>query len=489
MPGFLEPSILYLSTWEAAERRYFQTLLHRGRARGYTTFVELGVGSFAMPLVARSAGFEPQQIHTSDVWLFSAVLGFLLSGQDLAALDLRVDGEPMPLAGDPLEDAVTILYEQMRLRMLLRSSAAYWQEINRNIAEDAGAHREEIRASLLYLCDQLAGLDFSPLSYLDHFAQVCGDPSTIVAFNPPTYKNAYERFFKTGGRLTWAEPTYAVWNGATDLPAFMDRAQDLPALVLAQQLTLPGKAAGFPVYARSAGGGKVTYLCCNRPDEVEELMGALAVPARRREAEPLPYPTIGPEDAIAEDAQVLVFEITTPQATYYRDLWLHKLDFKPAAIDVAIVVGGKLVAVTGYNTSPLVTPYPHAEHTDTLMLVYAVGPKHHRYRLTRLAARIGCLRWTANATLNPWLASRAERVITVALTKYPEQKLWRGTPFKMVARVPEKKYGYRLTGRADLQPGTPQEAFQSWLRDENTYLDQKPELPATSSSSSARASA
>lgn len=105
MAGFTSPSILFLNTWDGPEREYNYRLLSSARQNGYDKLVELYAGGFANPIVAIEAGWKPEQITTVDVWLYTAILGYLYSGRPLHELGMKVDGKPIPLDGTPVQQA------------------------------------------------------------------------------------------------------------------------------------------------------------------------------------------------------------------------------------------------------------------------------------------------------------------------------------------------------------------------------------------------
>lgn len=110
--GFTAPTILTLADSYRQERTFIGTLVEALRGRGYSRIVEPCAGSLAMAQYYLAAGFKPDRIETSDVTLFSAALGYAVTGKDLRELDVRLDGKPLPLTGDPIKDAAEIIFTQ-----------------------------------------------------------------------------------------------------------------------------------------------------------------------------------------------------------------------------------------------------------------------------------------------------------------------------------------------------------------------------------------
>ena len=145
---FTAPDILLLSTWDASERQVMGTIL-RGLHASYPTYVEPFSAAMVMPTVAAESGYKPVQMFTTDVSLYAAVVGCLCAGDDLAELEVRMDGEVLDLAGmEPVTQAAAILWTQLLARMEARSAATYWQEIVADVYFRRRAHMASIERGL-----------------------------------------------------------------------------------------------------------------------------------------------------------------------------------------------------------------------------------------------------------------------------------------------------------------------------------------------------
>ena len=187
--GFMSPSILFLSTWDKPERDYARILLEKAKRAGYTKYHEPSVGAFAMPLIARDAGWSPQSMSLSDTHLFSSVLGDVYAGGDLSSLDVRLDGEPFEFEyADPLDRAAELILAQYRLRLEKRGEGAYWQLLVEDVRENAEEHRQFIRSKVQEQLSRLNGVKYRPRAMWDHLAEAAEDPEALIISNPPTYK-------------------------------------------------------------------------------------------------------------------------------------------------------------------------------------------------------------------------------------------------------------------------------------------------------------
>lgn len=468
--GFTSPSILFLNTWGSPEQAYCKPLLTAVRAHGYRRYVEPCSGAFVMPLVARAAGWTPKQMETSDVSLYSSVSGYLLAGRDLAELNITIDDEPLELTGPPINQAATILWAQLKIRMEARPALRYWQEIVKDLETRKLLHIEALCTKLLHLQQQLAGLKYEALDIWSHVDRVAGDPRTVINVNPPTYKSGFERFYETRGRLKWAEPEYSVWDPPLDVPRLMNHLADAKCLLLCQQQVPPRQASHpTPVYARHLSPGENVYFLSNRPEEVLGLVGLRVRQRTMVDFERLDAPVLPPAYPITPLTQVQVDPIPAPAAAYAKELWLHRITPKNAPYNLAVFLDGYLAGVAGYSIDTMVRPYAE-KWLDAVVMTYAVGAPHEG-RLTRLVTELVLQRQVLEGVVPPQWSVPAAKLVTSEFTRYPEAKGLRGL-MKLATRTKDPRFGFKLVYVADIGTKAPQQVLEGWLRKEQRYKAQ-----------------
>jgi hypothetical protein len=466
-------------------------LLRRLRGRGFTSYAEPCAGGFALARVAVAAGYPPDSIETSDVGLFGSVLGSLFSDRPLAQLDLKLDGEPLELPDEPVQAAAVILLTQLELRLAKRPDVRYWNELRADLETRRDQHRMAIAQKLNGMLGELHGIAYEPLSLIEHLDRVADDAFMVANVNPPSYMGAYERFFDTGDRLTWAEPPYDVFDPATDFEKLYERYRDAKMLLLVQLQREAGKCPWpRPFYARPQGyegASGNTYYVANRPDDVLSVIGGqpLARPRVYDQARPLAVPMFGYQDELAEKPEIDVVPVSAPQARYYKQLWMHRgIGWADGSANFAVLVDGKIAGVGGYSADTVLNSYAESS-LDTILLRFATGAPHIEHRLTRFVAKLALQRSTIETALfqspsGPIALACANRVITAEFTRHPEQKNQRGL---MKLRRRERKEGrYHLIYEAPIEELTPVEVLAFWRRKEKQWRQSRKKQPATSSS-------
>ena len=162
MAGFMSPSILFLSTWDTPERGYLSALLPKLRAAGYKHYHEPAVGGFAMPLVALDAGYDPRSMTTSDVHLFTGILGTLLSGGDFEDLEVRYDDRPIDFSecSTDVDKAALLLYTQYLARIQTKPEGEYWKSLCEDLERNSDYHKASFREQLSRMAGRIGGLTY-----------------------------------------------------------------------------------------------------------------------------------------------------------------------------------------------------------------------------------------------------------------------------------------------------------------------------------------
>lgn len=468
---------LFLGTLSAQARSYLLRLFRGAVGEGYRRFVEPACGAFAMSHLAVQAGFRPGQVEASDISLFSAVMGYGLTGRRVDGLGIVVNQAGLDDidTGDP----ASVLWLIGYLRLVGQSRNPLAEMIAR---ETLLGKEQQIKA----LAEQLtrghqimAGMHFEAEDLFQHLERVWDDPQAIVCVNPPTYTGGFERYYNTGGRLTWREPSYGVFDAEAGVEALMERAMAARALVVCYQERKLGQAIGPPIYMedgiRRSGGlaNQVNmYLCVNRPNEAMRFTGGMAM--KRRvigQVEAGDFTVLPAGYEVGDAARLEVVLIPGAQALYYRCLWTHKF-----AVDSggnlgkggAILLDGYLVGVFGYDQS-FIVGWKSANLTGRLMLHYGMTVPNRGYRYGRLLTMVAMNRQTVEMMLDDYYAARVTELATVQQTARPESKEMRGL-MKLEARKPHDKYGYKLVYVAKLDKLPFGSIFGRWLARERHWL-------------------
>ena len=485
--AFLTPGVLYISSGVASEFRFLKPAFGKAREAGYTRFVEPACGAFAMCHLAQQSGWEGAQMEGSDVILFSAVLGHAIMGKDLADLEIRIQG----FEDQDLTDPATVIWAQATARARARSSRLYWAEVTRAMMLDRDRHIEQIQRQLDRNRDLMHGLTFHSEDLFDHLDRVAGDPKTVVSLNPPSTAGGYEKFFDTGGTVTWKEPTYSVFDPVAGYARLDDYMRSAKALLAIYEENVGGHQPRGAFIGRGAGkkGPSDTgiarsvnyYVVSNRPDEFAQYGGGLVTVAWSGfEMDRGSFRLLPQDHQITSTTEIQVVPISGGVANYYRGLWTHNFVGGSSLRSLALLLDGYLVGVFGYDPTYLFTGTPGGKVSDSVLLQFGMTVPQKRMRFNRLLGRIALCRQSLALILSDLDMVRAGTVSTAQLTQYPETKEYRGI-MTLDSRKRDPQHGFRLVYKGPIADVSWASTLAIWMKDEERWqrARQKAKAPST----------
>lgn len=476
MPKFQNPGAFFLGTLVASEQKFLKPLIENARKNGYTRFVEPCAGAFAMSHIAAQAGYKPSEIESSDVAMFTSIMGYAITGQSLEELELKAYG----FSDEELLDPAVALYAQLYLRTVRNAGKEYFYNIMRDLEYRKEYHIGYIREQLQRAHDALHGMSYRPLDMWKHLEECYDDPHALVIANPPTYAAGFEKWYDTDGKMTWKEPEYGIFDPATGLKELMDKCADAKCLIVCYEENEPGKTAGHPIFARyGVRNGVNVYLTTNRPDEATALAEGKKI-ARPNEGKlnPLECAMLPRDYVITKKAKVQMVQIERAEAQYYRQLWTHNFVGSSAPINVAVLIDGKIAGVLGVDKSALTMGAFGTQVSDAVFLMYGMTVPHNTYRLGRLLTMLAQNRKFIMGICTDLEREKAKTLKTVQMTKYPEAKEMRGL-MNLTKRVEDKKMGFRLTYESELMDRTEKQTLTEWLWREERWQRQRQKTKST----------
>lgn len=423
-----------------------------------------------MSHLAVQSGFRSGQIEASDVSMFTSIMGYALTDQPMEELEIHAKG----FTDEEMKDPAIALYAWKYLSMVKNAGKEYFYNLMVDLEKRREEHVENIRQQLERARTLLKGMNYRVLDLYNHIDEMLGDEHCIMIVNPPTYKAGFERYYDTGGMMTWKEPEYGIFDPKTGLKELMDRCKDAKCLVVCYEENEPGKTAGEPVFARyGVRRGINVYLTSNRPDEAADLANGKKI-ARPNESKlnPLKCDMLPRDYEITEKTKVQICQIDKTEAQYYRQLWTHNFVGSSAPINMAVLIDGKIAGVFGVDKSALTMGAFGTRVSDALFLMYGMTVPHKRYRLGRLLTMLSQNREFVYAICNDLEREKVGHLKTVQMTKYPEAKEMRGI-MKLTKRIPDQKMGFRLTYESELKERTEEQTLTEWLRREEKWQKER----------------
>lgn len=448
------------------EQKFLKTLIANAVRDGYTKFVEPCAGAFAMSHLAVQSGFKPSQVESSDVSMFTSIMGYAITDQSLEELQLKAVG----FTEEELLDPAVALYAWKYLSIVKKAGKDYFYNYMIDMEQRREEHIRFLREQLERAKSVLGGMSYRALDMYEHLDEVINDPHAIVIANPPTYLAGFEKYYDTGGNMTWHEPEYGMFDPATGLKQFMNLVKNAKCLVICYEENVPGETAGSPIFARyGVRKGVNVYLTTNRPDEAVSLAeGKKISRPNEQDISPLNCAMLPVDFEITEDMEIQVCQIESKAAQYYRKLWTHNFVGSAAHINFAIFIDKKIVGVFGLDKTLLLIGAFGSPMSDSVFLMYGMTVPHRVYRLNRLLTMLAQNKDFIMGLCSDLEREKAKTLKTIQMTKYPEAKEMRGI-MKLIKREKDTKFGYKLTYVSELKDRTEKKTLAEWLRRGNKW--------------------
>ena len=470
MAKFQNPGAFFLGTLVPSEQKFLKTLIGNALKNGYNKFLEPCAGAFAMSHLAVQSGFKQNQIESSDVSMFTSIMGYAITEQPLDELCLHAKG----FSDEELLDPAVALYAWKYLSMAKNAEKDYFYNYMIDMEQRRDEHVEFLREQLNRGKELLKGMSYRALDMWKHLEEVLDNPNALIVANPPTYRAGFEKYYDTNGNMTWKEPEYGIFDPETGLIELMNEMKNAKCLILCYEENEPYKTAGEPVFARyGVRNGINVYLTSNRPDEAEFLAeGKKIARPTAQDLIPLNCQMLPIDCELTENTEVHVCKIEQKSAQYYRKLWTHNFIGSSAPLNFAVFLDDKIAGVFGLDKSALTMGAFGTRVSDSVFLMYGMTVPHRKYRLNRLLTMLAQNRTFIMDNCTDLEREKAKTLKTVQMTKYPEAKEMRGI-MKLEERKEDSKFGFRLTYKSDFKDRTEQETLAEWLRREKKWQKER----------------
>jgi hypothetical protein len=458
------PGAFFLGTLVPSEQKYLKNILINALKAGYTKFVEPCCGAFAMSHLAVQAGFKPENIEASDVTMFSSIFGYAIMDKPLDELEIKATG----FSEEELRDPAIALYALLYLKTMVTAGSGFYFEMLKDLELRREQHIETIRKQNERAKAILKGFNYRAMDLYDHLDEVMNDPKAIIIANPPTYTAGFEKWYNTGGNMTWKEPEYGIFDPNTGLIELMqERMSDAKALIITYEENQTKMMAGNAIFSRyGVRKGVNVYLTTNREEEAERLgEGKMIVRKDAQEIGPLECSMLPTDYNITKDSK-LVFSLIEPKnATYYRGLWTHNFVGGAAQVNIGLFIDGYIAGVFGYQIAI------GAMILKDILIMYGISIKHETLRMNRLMTMIAMNNETLMSVLTDFQFSRLTGVMTTQITKYPESKEMRG--LMKLYKKEKGKLGFKLIYKCEIVNRKKAETIVEWLNNEEKWRKER----------------
>ena len=485
--SFLIPGMLFIPSVPRNEVNFFKAVAAGAHKNGYTRFVEPAAGAMTMAHIAAQGGFPGHMIESSDMSLFSTAFGHGIMGKDLSAYDVQAVG----FEHEDLTDPATVMWVEAVCRADHRATTLYWQEVARSFRYERQKHLDTLNVQIDRAQTFLKGMTYTAEDMYAHLDRSYADHSAVIMLNPPTIKAGFEKFFDTGGRVTWKQPRYEVFNPSAGYEKLRWYMENSEALLTIKQEGAYGSIGNGSAVMVTGGALKAKtdhgisksinfYVIANRPDEVRKYAGGVGVvPWAGWKANRGGLASLPENWPINEKTDVFLDLVPRDVGYYHQMLWQHRFLGVPASGDyVGIFLDGYLAGIYGYDSAYLSSAGMYGQDSGQILRINGFSVPQHRFRFNRLLTRLSLTRESLGLVLNPVKMAKVDTVFTAQLTPHPESKELRGI-MTLSKRRPDGAFGNRLIYTAPVRDQSAKEAYEEWLKDEQRYQASRPKVASS----------
>ena len=461
------PGAIFYGRIPPTQRAYLLKLLKALRG-SYDRLLVPCAGAFTVPDIALQAGWQPEQIEASDVSLYTTLVGASITGTAVESLEIQAHRLDAPLIDSPASALFALKLATLAARANKKPLLEYEEQFRYELTRRPSAHIAKLDAQLEAYRKKLAGISYRAVDLFEEIERVSDDPRTVIVCPAPFYSGDYDKLYDTGGFLEWAEPAFTFYDPADDYETLKKALIAHPGIAFWYWYKPEGDDLDRAVFAHQIDAGRVECLLASKPDEVRELVGVAASEKRQTPSVSANLPLWDESREINEDTRLDILRVSRAQATYYRDLFVHRMGNTSARNTIALLLDGHIFAITGINA----VDFHQGEHLY-VEETFGIAVTDRRHRLGRLLAQTLVCRPFLNMAGDYRRDREPDGIRGTVWTRYREDKASRGT-FKLINREFDKPSGLnKLRYHGVAREVTLQETFTRWYDAELVYWKER----------------
>ncbi len=329
------------------EQRNYIILVLSYLSNRYHKVIIPAVGQFTLAKCAIEAGYKPENIYTSDISLFSTLLGFLLEGKPILNIPFSLNEafkEDFNSFNSD-EERVAFLFWLMKLAQL--EKVKYRPMLYRDLLENRNKYMQTLLSEVNTFKQIYSGIHYE----IEDLRKVVfnQDDDSVVIVNPPVISKGYTKMFDFGDYIQF-NPTIEEFNFRKEyIPLFEESKKLSYPVIWYRYRDVKGIDKNNIIYAKEYDVNKVDYWLINKPEVLDGFPYKNFVASfKRKNLRPYSAPLFSQNDEIKPDSEIKFVQVPEEVALYYRDLFAHKLGTTKAEVYYLMLIDGKVYSVVGF---------------------------------------------------------------------------------------------------------------------------------------------
>lgn len=330
------------------QRKFIRNYLEKEKAYGEYSKIHIPcVGAFSLVKAALDAGYSPSDITSSDISLYSTLLGYFFMDRSIDTISfepvLGLYDEWRSLDTKPQEYRIGWLFYQMKQCQYKEIYAEYVLKIE--LQNSKNEVIDTFATELLELRDTFKGVKYE---VADIRKELIERPRTITIINPPVISKGYTKMFDFREAIQY-DPYVEEFNWNKEfVKSFQLTGTFESPYIWYRYKHMGGLPSDKMIFAKQYPK-RWDYWLINNPKfyRYEKVLKTLTL----RILKPIPGMEIFTSGKITENSHIKIFSIKEEHALYYRDLFAHKLGVVKAETYVALTIDDRLFGTAGFMMS------------------------------------------------------------------------------------------------------------------------------------------
>jgi len=443
-------------------------ILKHQKSKGVTKVNIPFSGLFNLVNVALEAGFEKENIETSDISIFSSVIGYYITGQPLETMNVSMIEEGDKKTYDNFSEVEKVAFIIYKIKLAQFKIATFYErQMFIHMVRTFEKQIKYIASQLDDMKERWNGIVYEIKDARQILSNI--DPQEIILVHPPSYRGGYSKQFKIEGIINF-DYKFEEFDYKTEAVEVFSEARKLGINSIWSFYKITDVEAKYQLSAEkkkvTIDNDKVEIYAATQIERFDDYEGKTGVVSAKdnffkkvKKVKIVPY-----DYQITEKTKIEAVTINKETALYLRDIWAHKMGVTAASSYYVITLDEMAFGVTGLELRTVYTL------KDTVLSeVFGFDqplvkhPKSHRLFMMLLTSQEMVKVLKGNSAKNRIWEIKSFK--TICMTKYRKLKSSNGI-LEVTLREKLPNGNYRLVYETPTSKRNFQQTLEYWLNED-----------------------
>lgn len=376
----MEIGSIFLGNTPNEQRMFLKHTLSHLRQKGYEKIIVPCCGQFVMVKAAIEAGYKKENIFASEISLFSNLLGYYYSEQNINDIQYKVLDEVESKKHKSFktdEEKLAQLFYLMKVAQI-RKDVFYENEYLIELIENREKYIKNLIETLKKHKAYYSGINYEH-SDLRLIIEKPYCNKTILLVNPPAFAKGYTKMFSFGEIIEY-DPNVEEWDLKKEYLNTFQKCIDNDTTSIFYMYQKTGRLSEYAIFGKKYTNVRTDFWLITKPELVKDMKGYMDLVQKNEQLIHFKKYKIADETLeIKNNSKVDMVLIPKETAFLYRDLWAHKLGATNCEATHLILIDGLICGVVGWHTADL-----RRMKSDYIFEVFCFNPKTNYQKLNRL---------------------------------------------------------------------------------------------------------